>query len=491
MVFRSNSPSLRAISFVFAAMLLSTIAVPLSAQETEKPVPKPALPPPETDATHQPANPPQTGEGATVRTGSVVGEGTQSIADRLALLLADHQFLDMQQMLDASDAAPDGPAKLPPQKAQLYRGILANRANKPEESIKQLQPLLNQIKSTDHPPEEKLLRKAIAEDYLRLGDWASANQAYLEYQYRIGGSLTQDEKDELELPLNLLPLARQNPPMTVEPGEPFALPYDRDALGLTDVPVFVDAQSHDWMLDPTAPFNLICRSTAKEVGLKVSEEFATIHTLTGRPMKVHVTVIPRLTVGTVTYRNMTAFVFEDADYYFPQTQYQVRGVLGYPAVSALGSIAITAQSRIEVQPGERGERITTGARFFLDGDQIIAALGKAGDERMYSIDASGQQTYLSSRYYAEHTDDFANQKMQLAKFPGAQNKAPVATYTAETVNLQVGETPFTFHFVPVLTQPLSDVAIDDTYGKLGMDALENLKSYTFDYRTMRFAITNH
>ena len=32
--------------------------------------------------------------------------------------------------------------------------------------------------------------------------------------------------------------------------------------------------------------------------------------------------------------------------------------------------------------------------------------------------------------------------------------------------------------------------MDDTYGTLGMDALDELKSYTFDYRTMRFAIRN-
>jgi len=37
---------------------------------------------------------------------------------------------------------------------------------------------------------------------------------------------------------------------------------------------------------------------------------------------------------------------------------------------------------------------------------------------------------------------------------------------------------------------MAGAAIDDTYGTLGMDALDELKSYTFDYRTMRFAIRN-
>ena len=73
------------------------------------------------------------------------------------------------------------------------------------------------------------------------------------------------------------------------------------------------------MLDPTAPFNLISRSIAQEVGLeRFTTKSATIHTLTGRPIQVHVTVIPRFTIGgRLTLHNVTAFVFEDADYSFP------------------------------------------------------------------------------------------------------------------------------------------------------------------------------
>jgi hypothetical protein len=163
-------------------------------------------------------------------------------------------------------------------------------------------------------------------------------------------------------------------------------------------------------------------------------------------------------------------------------------VLGFPAVSALGSLTVTAHSDIEVQPGEKGEQLTTGAPFYLDGDRIIAALGNAGDERMFAVDASGQQTYLTSRYFGEHSDQFANQKMQLLSLPGAQNQPPAPAYDAETVTLDVGGTPVTLHYVQVLTEPLGNAALDDVYGTLGMDVLDELKSYTFDYRTMRFAV---
>ena len=43
------------------------------------------------------------------------------------------------------------------------------------------------------------------------------------------------------MPVKLLPLAKDNPPVTVEPCDPFSLQVSQDPLGLLDVPVFVDA----------------------------------------------------------------------------------------------------------------------------------------------------------------------------------------------------------------------------------------------------------
>jgi hypothetical protein len=486
-----------AISCSCMGLILTAGSAILRAQDPVQPdtapmgVPKPALPlqtPPQPEDSQQP------GAGAQVRTGSQFAQtGDMSFAARLARLLADHQFLELESLLNSPDpdaAKPNAPDRLSPQQKQLFRGVLANRDNKPQQSIQLLEPLLDSAVAAGDVQTETMLRKTLAEDYLRVGDWSKAAGAYQTLDTKLGASLSADQKAEIELPLKLLPLVVENPPMTVEYGDAFSLPYDRDALGLTDVPVFVDAQSHDWMLDPTAPFNLICRSSARQIGLKLSLASATVTTITGRPIQVHATIIPRLTVGTVTFRNMTAFVFDDADYYFPRTKYQVRGVLGYPAVSALGSLTVTANSSIEVQPGQKGERLTKGARFFLDGDRIIAALGRPGDERMFVIDAGGQETYLTSRFYAEHISDFTELKMQLLPPPGTGDKTPVPTYVAETVPVLVGNTRVSFQYVPVLTQPIGDSAVDDTYGTLGMDALDELKSYTFDYRTMRFAVRN-
>ena len=162
-------------------------------------------------------------------------------------------------------------------------------------------------------------------------------------------------------------------------------------------------------------------------------------------MQVRATVIPRFTIGgRITFRNMTAFVFEDADYNFPKSHFQVEGVLGYPALSALGSLTITADDTIEVRPFKSQDKSvkedppSAGARFFLDGNRMIVALGKTGEERMYVVDASSQQTFLTSRYYDEHSADFAGLKMQLFTLPGHESSPPQPAFVAETIPLAVG-----------------------------------------------------
>jgi hypothetical protein len=499
------------------AFALVFFASPLAAQQQEQQ--SPTAPTPQTKQQSTPqtepesqapaaqpssAEPQQPGAGTQLQTGTSSG---LTLDARIENLLADHQYSRVAAQLD----------QLPPEEAQLYRGVLANRANDLKRSVELLEPLVEEVTASGDTAHEKLLRTALAEDYLRLGDWSKAAMAYQALDTRLHAKLSADEQDEIEMPLKMLPLARDNPPTTIDPCDPFSLQVTTNPLGLIDIPVFIDARSRSWMLDPTLPFNLIAHSTAKDAGLRLSDATATIRTLTGRPIRVRVTVVPRFTIGgRLTLRNMTAFVYEDEDYVFPGSGYRVEGVLGYPALAAIGSLTITSDDTIQVRPARqigtpaKDDLLTDGAPFYLDGDQVIVALkrvqpradpaalpdsGTGSDspsspntERMYAIDAGGQQTYLTSRYFDEHAAEFNSMKVDLYAPPG-ETTGSQPSYVAETVPLGVGNATVELHYIRVLTQPLGSAALDDVYGVLGVDALGQLKSYTFDYRTMRFRAT--
>jgi hypothetical protein len=375
---------------------------------------------------------------------------------------------------------------------------------------------VDQVTASGDKTLEKLLRMTLAEDYLRLGDWAKSAQAFRALDDRLHGALSAGEQDEIETPLKLLPLVKGNPPITADPCGPFRIQVSTNPLGLIDVPVLIDSSAHHWMLDPTSQFNFISRSIAQDAGLEVSKDSATIRTLTGRPIQVRGTVIPQFTIGgRLTLHNVTAFVFDDGDYTFKDAGYRVEGVLGYPALAAMGRLTVS-DNTIQVDPAkedgpDNGEdRLTNGAPFYLDGDQIIVDLGRSQDpapdlpaqgssagrpgdsagsgDQMFSIDAGGQQTYLTSRWFNEHAAEFNGKKMQPFTFSDADS-GPRSAYAAENVTLAVGDTAIELHNVPVLTQPLGSAARDDVYGVIGIDGLDQFTSYTLDYRTMRFSAT--
>ncbi len=115
-------------------------------------------------------------------------------------LLADHQFFRLATELD----------QLPPEQAQFYRGILANRNNDSKASIELLEPLVEKVAASGDAAHEKLLRKALGEDYLRMGRLGEGGQGLRGSGDAAQGKLSEDEQDEIELPLKLLRLAAAN-----------------------------------------------------------------------------------------------------------------------------------------------------------------------------------------------------------------------------------------------------------------------------------------
>src|ERR1035438_5915438 len=170
---------MRLLTCLFTVLLLVVAAKAIHAQQTTPQTPKPETTQTETQ---------QPGAGAQVHTGTSSGLDADT---RIENLLADHQFIRIEGELD----------QLPARQAQFYRGILANRNNDLKKSIELLEPLIDEVAASGDTRHEKLLRRALAEDYLREGDWTKAATAYQTLETRLDGKLGRDEQDEIEMPL--------------------------------------------------------------------------------------------------------------------------------------------------------------------------------------------------------------------------------------------------------------------------------------------------
>jgi hypothetical protein len=434
---------------------------------------------PSVQSTSPPVAAAQQAQSSQMKTGQVEtgARASEHPAVPLHQLLTDHSWLALEEALEKT-TDPD---------ANFYRGVLENRLGHYSRSVELLEPLLPAIASSADRAKEKQARMALADDYFRTFGYRKAAEEYEALNKCCASLLTADERADIEIPTKLLPMLEAAKPQTLEVESSFTVPVEENALGLHDVSVWVDGYAARWLFDPAESFTMLSRSQAKLAGLKLSEDLVTIYSVTGEPIAVHATVVPQLKFSGAVFHNVPAMVYDDADLYDKAHRYQIEGVLAQPLLAALGQITMSDDEHLTVS---REARLKEGAPFFSDGRHLIVAAGAKGSEELYAVDPGSTESLLTSRYYDAHMADFAHAQMELVKPSGAGESAPLPAYRAENVTLSFGGVPVTFHELEVLAQPAGEER-DRFWGTLREGALEQLESYTFDFRTMRFVARGH
>jgi predicted aspartyl protease len=374
-----------------------------------------------------------------------------SSRERLPLdqLVAEHDWPVLERVLNSNTG---------PQTA-YYRGLLLNRTGQYEQSLQLLEPLIPELASGIDRVHEKLARLALAAVYFRMFRYRQAAEEYAALDKCCAASLSEDERDEVELPSKILPLLESAAAQTLELSESFSVPLRGNALGVHEIEVWVDGHPSRWLFDPAANFTLLSRSQAKRIGLKLAGgDGLTVRSLTGEPVRVQAAVIPQLKFGAAFFRNVPTAIFEDADLFDKAHQYQIEGVLAQPLLAALGAVTVSDDGHLNIL---RQAPLKGGAPLFSDGQRLLVSVDVKDAQQLYEIDPRRARSGLSPRY-----------------FPAL---------TAESLTLDFGGTAATFHEIPALT-PTDGARF---YGTLGGDALDQLASYTFDFRSMRFLVREH
>lgn len=461
---------------VVAFLLAASLAVAPAGQQT----PSQTQNAPAQKEQIKPSAAPQ-GTSAQVVTGAAAFGRHKTSLEQLTL---DHNWLALENMLGQS--APGGAASA---EDAFYRGLLENHRDHFQRSIALLEPLMPALAAGSDRIKEKQGRLTLADDYFRTFQYKKAADEYAALAKCCEKELTAQEKNEVEIPAKLLPELESAPVQTLDLTGSFTVPADVNPLGLTDVNVWMDGYPTEWLFDPAENFTMVARSKAELVGLKLSKDTLTISSITGAPIYVHATVIPKLKLGDAIFHNVPAVVYDDLDLYDKAHQYQIEGVLGQPLLALLGQVTVSDSENLTFS---EAPPLQEGAPFFTDEDQLIVAAGKDGSGGLYTVNPAATSSLFSSRFYDTHLAQFAHLRMDLVKLPGNKisQEIPIPAYHAETLHLTFGGMPITLHDIEVLAQP-AGAQEDRFYGLLGNDALSQLKSYTFDFRSMKFIVRTH
>ena len=391
-------------------------------------------------------------------------------------LLREKRYLEVEALLSSG-------AGLDPLESAFVQGVMANRTNRVADSIRLLEPLVS-VLSVAHKRWAVIALSTLADDYEKSFRYGDAADTYAALTNRFGNEMSAAARERARVEAERWNLLRRAPPQRAVVDAPFTLQGVRDALGLLEVQVRMGNHNQWMLLDTGANISAISRSTAQQLGLRLSSTTATSTGVSGKPMLVHTAVVPKLQLGRATFRHVAVMVVDDDDMRIPQRNYRIRGSIGFPVLSALRKITFLPDGQVRIAVPESAAR-PVQQNLFLEKLTPVVAVTVDNTQRLFTIDTGSTGSFLSVAFYREHRGEFDSQAMSTLELVGVGGSSSIPTYQASNVSLVVGGCSIVLEHILVLTAS-PNRSDDKFFGILGQSVLKRLRSYTFDFTNMAF-----
>ena len=365
-----------------------------------------------------------------------------------------------------------------------FEGVLANRRNELQHSIDLLQPVIPKLKANNSHRAAVGLR-SLADDYLKSFHYAEADRAYQDLLANYAKEYSAGDRQSLEDDAQTVRLLKDAPAQTVEMQGTFTLETHHSKLGTIDTDLTVNGVTNSWILDTGANFSVVIESVAKKMGLKLSEGTAQTQGASGAENPLHTAIIPEIKIGTATVHNVVALVMPDKsmNVNFGRGSYQIEAILGYPVLSALGQITFTHDNH--VLAGGGGD--SSGSPIYMQQLNPLLQCRIEGHDLLLMFDTGADSTSLTAKYCHAFPEEFTGISLTKHGVGGAGGVKVLNSYKLAELRIGVGGQIAVMKDVSVLADPLG-ADFDLLYGTVGRDLTDQFKSFTLDFKTMRFRL---
>ena len=396
------------------------------------------------------------------------------IGPKLEKLYSEHRFFEMRTLLEPETAGtPD---------ILFYRGIVANAFNRSADSAGFLNSFL-QI-AGDRLPEAALRDAlvALADDYARMFEYAKAAETREKILPILGKGISRSELAAFKSIIDLWKAMASAPPQTVEiPGD-----TEIDLTDAGEVPVEINGLEVPLLPDTGSSLNMIVRSDAERLGLKVLDVTVEIGTATGKIIKARPCLVPELRFAGIRVRNAVFLVVPEEMLYFPEIGRQRKGLMSFPILVNLKELTFTREGKFIVSSPPR---LQGPPNFFLAGADPVVEAEYEGQRLLFFLDTGAFGTELFLPFYKAFEPGIIRHGVYApATIEGVGTRAKAPVYLVKGLNFRVAGLDVRFDkALPVLTRPTG--ASSNVFdGSFGLDLLTGRRELTLNYGAMRLSL---
>lgn len=362
----------------------------------------------------------------------------------------------------------------------FYRAVVENRFNRPERSIALLERFLKDPKKI---ADTRLVREAytvLADSYVKTYQYRKAAAIYETILASYADGLKKDDAASYANVAKLWKALANTPPQSVRISAASAIQGKQEPVGLT-IPVEVNGQPDHFIFDTGANLSTITESQAAKLKLDIVDASVDIGSITGNDVKAKLGVARELTIGNARLQNVVFIVFPDPALYIEQIKYQIHGILGFPAIEALGEVTWTRSREILVPASPRAMK---HANLALDGLTPLIHGSYAGQNLTFALHTGARTSSLFPPFFdAFEKNITAAGKPYTETITGAGGSRQVKAYKLENVLIEFGGKSSLFKEVEVLTENTTDNS-DYFYGNIGRDMIDQHQRMTINFQSM-------
>lgn len=309
------------------------------------------------------------------------------------------------------------------------------------------------------------------------------------YHYRSAAQLSNIlqsqsdlENDALANERKIYNALKDIPPQETDMLGPTQIPIRRNEIGLMEIPIECNDISEQFIFDTGANISTISEEYADKLKLHRIPQQISVASGQGKRVQAELAIADTLYIGNIRFQHVVFIVMPNEDLYFPQIDFQIKGIIGFPVISALNEVHISSKGILTV-PESYTERAFQN--LALNGATPIIQTFAAHDTLLLHFDTGAANCSLFKNYFDKHRSEIKeNSTSDRKKIMSAGGGRNMKMYNIPSLDLKIGSAPVRLTNVSVYTQSVNNADKGAICGILGQSSFLDFDELIINFKFM-------
>lgn len=295
-----------------------------------------------------------------------------------------------------------------------------------------------------------------------------------------GDVIKEEELTDLNNSNKIWKALAQIPPQTAT-KQNTTIPWRRDKANLLNIPVTVNNNADEFIFDTGANFSTISKSNADRLDLEILPVSFDVEGVS-KSNNSSLAIGKSLKIGGIEFKNVVFLVIPDDQLSFPQIDYKIDGILGYPVISQLEEIHILQQSKQMFITSASTDLIAPN--LAMDNLSPLVLVKVNNQSLPFYFDTGAKSSYFNSSYYNKNRAAIIKNGLQDSLIlGGAGGSRKNNSYIVKDYVLHIGKNKIQMPKMHVMTAK-TNLNDEKAYGTIGQDFIGRFSEMIISFKSM-------